>query len=54
MNVIIRANRKEMEAECDMCEALYELFEDELKEREARGEARGYNSRRSAGGKKSD
>lgn len=31
----------EMEAECDMCDALYELFEDELKEREARGITQG-------------
>lgn len=41
MNVIIRGNRKEMEEERDMCEALYELFEDELKERVAEGETRG-------------
>ena len=40
MNVIIRANKTEMEAERDMCEALYELFADELKEREIRGETR--------------
>ena len=37
MNVIIRGNRKEMEVAREMCEALYELFEDELKEREAKG-----------------
>lgn len=39
--MIVRGNQKEMEEERDMCEALYELFEDELKEREAKGEARG-------------
>ncbi len=41
MNVIVRGNRKEMEVEQHMCEALYELFEDELKEREERGKAEG-------------
>lgn len=41
MNVIVRGNRKEMEVAREMCEALYELFEDELKEREERGEERG-------------
>ncbi len=41
MNVIVRGNRKEMEVEQRMCEALYELFEDELKEREERGKAEG-------------
>lgn len=37
MNVIIRGNWKEMEVDQNMCEALYELFKDDLKEREAKG-----------------
>jgi hypothetical protein len=41
MNAIIRGNRKEMEAERDMCEALYELFADELEERETKGRMEG-------------
>lgn len=41
MNAIIRGNLNEMEVDQHMCEALYELFADELKEREERGEVRG-------------
>lgn len=37
MNVILRANREEAEAEKKMCDALRELFADELKESEIRG-----------------
>lgn len=39
MNVIIRGKLNEMEVDQHMCEALYELFADELKEREERGKA---------------
>lgn len=42
MNVLIRGNRKEMEvARQDMCDALYELFKDELEERERKGKVEG-------------
>ena len=34
MNVIVRGNKKEMEVDRHMCEALYELFEDKMEERE--------------------
>ena len=41
MEFIVRANRKEYEEGLDMCQALEELFEGKLNEREAKGEARG-------------
>jgi hypothetical protein len=41
LDVIIRGNKQEMEDYTDMCEALYELFADELKENRAQGLAEG-------------
>ena len=43
MNVIMRANWKQMEVEKEMCEALRELFAEELKESELRGKLHGIN-----------
>lgn len=37
MNLIVRANQKQMEEEKNMCEALNELFAEELKEADLRG-----------------
>ena len=37
MNLIVRANQKQMEEEKNMCEALNELFAEELKEADAHG-----------------
>lgn len=41
MEFIVRANRKEYEEGLDVCQALEELFEGKLNEREAKGEAKG-------------
>lgn len=41
MQVIVEANRKEMEVEKKMCEALKELFADEFREAEKTGERTG-------------
>jgi hypothetical protein len=41
LDVIIRGNKQEMEDYTNMCEALYELFADELKENRAQGLAEG-------------
>ena len=41
MNLITRANWKEMEAERKMCDALKELFAEELKEENAKGMEKG-------------
>lgn len=40
MEFIVRANRKEYEEGLDVCQALEELFEGKLNEREARGEVK--------------
>ena len=45
MNLITRANWKEMEAERKMCDALKELFAEELQEENAKGMERGKASR---------
>lgn len=37
MNVVVRANRGKFEEDKDMCDALREIFEDELNERERKG-----------------
>lgn len=44
MDVIVRGNIKEMEEAKNMCEALYELFADELKTREFIGRREGITS----------
>ena len=41
MNLIVRANQKQMEEEKNMCEALNELFAEELKEADLRGRKEG-------------
>ena len=41
MNLIVRANQKQMEEEKNMCEALNELFAEELKEADAHGRLAG-------------
>ncbi len=41
MNVLVRANQEEMEVEKKMCEALKELFADELKNAAEEGRAAG-------------
>ena len=41
MDLIIRANKDQCEEGIKMCDALRELFEDELKEREEVGLAKG-------------
>ena len=43
MNLIVRANQKQMEEEKNMCEALNELFAEELKEADLRGQKEGRN-----------
>lgn len=43
MNVLVRANWERMKEEKEMCEALRELFADELKESEERGIRQGEN-----------
>ena len=43
MNLIVRANQKQMEEEKNMCEALNELFAEELKEADLRGRKEGRN-----------
>ena len=45
MNLITRANWKEMEAERKMCDALKELFAEELQEENAKGMERGKANR---------
>ena len=42
MNLIVRANQKQMEEEKNMCEALNELFAEELKEADLRGRKEGH------------
>ncbi|MEE0736439.1 MAG: 3-isopropylmalate dehydrogenase, partial [Lachnospiraceae bacterium] len=41
MNLIVRANQKQMEEEKNMCEALNELFAEELREADLRGRKEG-------------
>jgi hypothetical protein len=52
LDVIIRGNKQEMEDYTDMCEALYELFADELKENRAQGLAEGRIEGMTEGGAK--
>ena len=49
MNLIVRANQKQMEEEKNMCEALNELFAEELKEADLRGRKEGRKEGRSVG-----
>ena len=49
MNLIVRANQKQMEEEKNMCEALNELFAEELKEADLRGRKEGIKEGRSVG-----
>ena len=42
MNLIVRANQKQMEEEKNMCEALNELFAEELREADLRGRKEGH------------
>lgn len=49
MNLIVRANQKQMEEEKNMCEALNELFAVELKEADLRGRKEGRKEGRSVG-----
>lgn len=42
MNLVTRVNWKQMEVEKKMCEALNELFAEELKEADLRGKAEGH------------
>ncbi len=49
MNLITRANWEQMEVEKKMCEALNELFAEELKEADARGRSEGLQLGRDAG-----
>ena len=41
MNIIIRANKEVFKEECDMCEAILELFEDEVNIRTAKARNEG-------------
>ena len=41
MNLIVRANQKQMKEEKNMCEALNELFAEELREADLRGRKEG-------------
>lgn len=49
MNLIVRANQKQMKEEKNMCEALNELFAEELKEADLRGRKEGRKEGRSVG-----
>ena len=49
MNLIVRANQKQMEEEKNMCEALNELFAEELKEADLRGRKEGRKEGRREG-----
>ncbi len=49
MNLIVRANQKQMEEEKNMCEALNELFAEELKEADLRGRKEGRKEGRNVG-----
>ena len=49
MNLIVRANQKKMEEEKNMCEALNELFAEELKEADLRGRKEGRKEGRNVG-----
>ena len=49
MNLIVRANQKQMEEEKNMCEALNELFAEELKEADLRGRKEGRREGRREG-----
>lgn len=49
MNLIVRANQRQMEEEKNMCEALNELFAEELKEADLRGRKEGRKEGRSVG-----
>ena len=49
MNLIVRANQKQMEEEKNMCEALNELIAEELKEADLRGRKEGRKEGRSVG-----
>lgn len=49
MNLIVRVNQKQMEEEKNMCEALNELFAEELKEADLRGRKEGRKEGRSVG-----
>lgn len=49
MNLIVLANQKQMEEEKNMCEALNELFAEELKEADLRGRKEGRKEGRSVG-----
>ena len=49
MDLITRANWKEMEVERKMCDALKELLSDELQEANARGKSEGRSEGRSEG-----
>ena len=49
MDLIVRANQKQMEEEKNMCEALNELFAEELKEADLRGRKEGRKEGRSVG-----
>ena len=49
MNLITRANWEEMEVERKMCDALKELFAEELKEENAKGRAEGMEYGRAEG-----
>ena len=49
MNLIVRANQKQMEEEKNMCEALNELFAEELKEADLRGRKEGQEEGRNVG-----
>ena len=49
MNLVTRANWKQMEEEKKMCDALNELFAEELKEADSRGRAAGIQLGKSQG-----